>query len=127
MKIKRTVIKEGEYNGVFYSAKELEKGHKSLVGVPITIDFSFDFKDRIGTVTNSKYNKKAKSIICTLDLKDKRNIIEKIKKKLIAFSPSMVLNLDNILDIEGKKIIATDIKFESISAIPKIAIAKRGK
>jgi len=75
-------LKEGEFNGIWYSEEELKKGHLSLKGKDVTIDHSKSVRDVVGKITDVWWNNELKQIEGK-GIIDDEEIAKKVHDKII--------------------------------------------
>jgi hypothetical protein len=113
LRISGVAISEGEWNGIFYPAKELEKGYKSLEGRPLRIDHSSSSRDIIGKVIKSVYVPEKKWIEFEAIVTDE-DIAQKLLDKLIdSVSVGVLIDKD---EVDGKPV-ARNLEFKELSLV----------
>lgn len=113
LRISGIAISEGEWNGIFYPAKELEKGYKSLEGRPLRIDHSSSSRDIIGKVIKSVYVPEKKWIEFEAIVTDE-DIAQKLLDKLIdSVSVGVLIDKD---EVDGKPV-ARNLVFKELSLV----------
>jgi len=113
LRISGVAISEGEWNGIFYPAKELEKGYKSLEGRPLRIDHSSSSRDIIGKVIKSVYVSEKKWIEFEAIVSDE-DIAQKLLDKLIdSVSVGVLIDKD---EVDGKPV-ARNLEFKELSLV----------
>ncbi|MCF7798994.1 hypothetical protein K9M74_03755 [Candidatus Woesearchaeota archaeon] len=113
LRILGVAISEGEWNGIFYPAKELEKGCKSLVGRPLRIDHSSSSRDIVGKVIKSVYVPEKKWIEFEAIVTDEE-IAQKLLDKLIdSVSVGVLIDKD---EVDGKPV-ARNLEFKELSLV----------
>lgn len=83
--VKGVAIKAGvSRNGIMYSAEELEKFAKTLIGVSIQKDHSDSVDSSIGKVTEARFDKMSESVLYSGWIKDDgTGITEKVKDRRV--------------------------------------------
>lgn len=112
--IKFVALKEGKFNGVYYSLEELKNCYQSLMGKDITIDHGKSVKDIIGKVTGVKLNEEMRQIEGIGEIMEE-DIAKKVFHKLITgVSVEIYVNYDT----KGKNgLTAKDGEFSAISLV----------
>ncbi|RLE39462.1 hypothetical protein DRJ17_00750 [Candidatus Woesearchaeota archaeon] len=113
LRITGIAISEGTWNGIFYPAEELKKGHKSLEGKPLRIDHSSSTRDIVGKVIKSTYNPHKKWIEFEAIVTDE-DIAQKLLDKLID-SVSVGVLIDN--EEEDGRQVARNLEFKELSLV----------
>jgi hypothetical protein len=113
LRIAGVALSEGTWNGIFYPAEELEKGHKTLEGKPLKIDHSSSARDIVGKVIKSVYNPKKKWVEFEAIVTDKE-IAQKLLDKLID-SVSVGVLIDN--EEEDGRNVARNLEFKELSLV----------
>ena len=113
LRISGIAISEGEWNGIFYPSKELEKGCKSLVGRPLRIDHSSSSRDIVGKVIKAIYIPEKKWIEFEAIVTDE-DIAQKLLDKLID-SVSVGVLIDKE-EVDGKPV-ARNLEFKELSLV----------
>lgn len=113
LRITGVAISEGVWNGIFYPADELEKGHESLNGRPLKVDHSPSARDIIGKVIKSAYVPEKKWIEFEAIVTDEE-IIKKLLDKLIdSVSVGVLIDAEE----EDGRQIARNLEFKELSLV----------
>jgi hypothetical protein len=113
LRISGVAISEGEWNGIFYPAKELQKGFKSLEGRPLRIDHSSSSRDIVGKVIKVVYVPEKKWIEFEAIVSDE-DIAQKLLDKLIdSVSVGVLIDKD---EVDGKPV-ARNLEFKELSLV----------
>lgn len=108
-----TALAEGKFNGVYYSASEIEKAYQSLNGKPITIDHSKSVSDIVGKVTEVTFDAEGKRVKAKGFITDE-NIARKIHDGLLN-GMSSEIRVEYTKSEHG--LTASDAEFEAISIV----------
>ena len=117
LRIAGVALSEGEWNGIFYPAEELEKAYKSLEGKPLRIDHSSSSRDIVGKVIKSVYNPGKKWIEFEAMVTDE-DIAQKLLDKLID-SVSVGVLIDS--EEENGHQVARNLEFKELSLVDEPA------
>ena len=113
LRITGIALSEGEWNGVFYPAEELEKSYKSLEGKPLRIVHSSSSRDIVGKVIKSVYNPGKNWIEFEAIVTDE-DIAQKLLDKLID-SVSVGVLIDS--EEENGRQVARNLEFKELSLV----------
>lgn len=113
LRITGIALSEGEWNGIYYPAEEIERSYKSLEGKPLRIDHSSSSRDIVGKVIKSVYNPGKKWIEFEAIVTDE-DIAQKLLDKLID-SVSVGVLIDS--EEENGRQVARNLEFKELSLV----------